>query len=265
MSGRKLLDSPRIDFLIAGAQKAGTTALAQYLSQNPDIYIPAKKELHWFRRHIGFDGTLKDLPIKKYHRNFEGEIGRRICGEASPIYLYWPRCFDLIQQYRADMRLIVTLRNPVLRAYSAWSMERRRGREHLDFMTAITTGRKRVADAPGGFQPVYSYVERGFYAQQIAGIFNHFDRRQVFFLRADEISSDGLLLPRLEAFLGAGAHGYGAITANVMPSSLPAEPDALARAFALLFELYLPDLKQLTALTGLDVSDWIEKPPALGL
>lgn len=36
------------NFLVVGAEKCGTTSLYQYLKQHPDVYLPAKKELHYF-------------------------------------------------------------------------------------------------------------------------------------------------------------------------------------------------------------------------
>ena len=38
----------RLSFLVCGAQKSGTTALAAYLRQHPGIYLPKAKELHFF-------------------------------------------------------------------------------------------------------------------------------------------------------------------------------------------------------------------------
>lgn len=252
----------RIDFIIAGAQKAGTTALARYLSQHPDIFIPVKKEFHWFKRPISFQGGIDDLPVDRFHRHFEGALGRKICGEASPAYLYWPRAAQLISEYRRDIKIVVSLRNPVLRAYSAWSMERRRGREPLGFLEAVTKGRARVAAAEGGVHAIYSYAERGFYSAQIETLLKYFDRGQIFFLRADEIAAASRSLSRLTAFLGAEPHNYRDIRENLMPGSLPVENSAeLESAFQTLFELYADDMSRLSAMTGLDVSDWLAGPP----
>ena len=259
LQGRK---SDRIDFIIAGAQKAGTTALARYLSQNPDIFIPAKKEFHWFKRPVDFEGGIADLPVDRFHCHFAGALGEKICGEASPAYMYWPRAADLIHEYRPDIKLIISLRNPVLRAYSAWSMERRRGREPLGFLEAITTGRDRVASSPGGVHPVFSYVERGFYAAQIEKLFELFDRSQIFFLRADEVAASSRQVSALFDFLRTSPCRLQEINDNLMPGSLPVDNTAEVRAaFEILFNLYKEDIARLTALTGLDVAEWEASPP----
>src|SRR4029077_796503 len=90
--------------------------------------------------------------------------------------MYWNNAPNRIWSYRADMKWILILRNPVDRAYSAWNMERQRGAESLSFEDAIAHEAERCRDALPLQHRVFSYTDRGFYAAQIRRLFNMFGR-----------------------------------------------------------------------------------------
>ena len=74
----------RVDFVIGGTQKGGTSALDSFLRQHPEICMPTtRKELHFFDRED------ENRDYKKYHANFKPNPQQRVTGEASPIYMYW--------------------------------------------------------------------------------------------------------------------------------------------------------------------------------
>ena len=248
----------QIDFTIAGVQKSGTTALAQYLGQHPSLFLPPGKETHYFR--WGLDTAVPtNRPISHLTRHYVTAPAGAQLGDATPVYLYWPHSLNLLHDHNPNMKIIVTLRQPVKRAYSAWSMEYRRGRETLPFSEAIREGRKRVSSAPQGVHLIYSYVERGFYADQITRLIDVFDREQVFILRSDEIEAGHPAMEKLQIFLGVQPVALRRIEANVQPSSLPAATGLMAD-FAHLQSLYREDISRTTELTGMDLSDWMEMP-----
>ncbi len=195
----------RIDFIVVGAQKAGTTALFDYLSEDPAIFLPPEKEVHFF------DDESRDWSsgdYADYHRKFELE-GAKICGEVTPIYMYWPRAMERIRDYNPGIRIVCLLRDPVERAWSHWRMETARGAERAPFRVAIRRGRQRLFEAePWGSHRVYSYVERGFYAEQLARIFDLFPRGQVLVLQNEGLDGEPQeTLQRFNAFVGAPAPG----------------------------------------------------------
>src|SRR3954451_25210734 len=121
----------RVDFVIGGTQKGGTSALDAFLRQHPQICMPeSRKELHFFDREENFARTPK---YRKYHANFRPGAGHRVTGEATPIYMYWDAAPARIWSYNAAMKLILVLRNPVERAFSAWNMETKPGAENVSF------------------------------------------------------------------------------------------------------------------------------------
>jgi len=106
----------RIDFLIAGVQKAGTTSFDRYLRQHPEIAMAKRKEVHFFDKSppTPFAGLNHWL----YHRQFDWKAqsaGAKL-GEATPIYVWWQGAIERIKAYAPDIRLIVSLRDPVERA-----------------------------------------------------------------------------------------------------------------------------------------------------
>lgn len=191
----------RIDFIIIGAQKAGTTALFDHLSDDPSLSLSEVKEVHFFDNEA-VDWAAPDYGA--YHAQFDWS-DQRIRGEATPIYIYWPRSLERIAAYRPDVKLILMLRNPVERAWSHWRMEFSRGAETLPFGDAIRRGRQRLFEAePWGHHREFSYVERGFYADQLERLLGLFDPGQLLILGADELQADpDTVLTRFNAFVGA--------------------------------------------------------------
>lgn len=131
--------SPLPNFLIAGATRSGTTSLYGYLRAHPDVFIPAAKELSFFDRDQNYQQELA-----AYRRHFAGWSGERAVGEASP--MYWVRgmtrdddgqhrfCMEDDAGRRLATRLpnintIISLRDPVQRAYSQYWRNRWLGRE----------------------------------------------------------------------------------------------------------------------------------------
>jgi hypothetical protein len=248
----------QLSLAVIGAQKASTTALALYLQQHPEIYFPPIKETHFFRRPLTPDGPM-ERDISLLNDRFTDAPADSLLADGTPIYLYWPHAISLLKAHNPDMKLVVSLRHPAIRAFSAWSMERRRQREPLNFSAAIREGRSRVADAPFGVHNIYSYVERGFYAKQIERVFEVFEPEQVFVIRSDQVSAQDQRMKDLLGFLEVGAIEFAQIDENVNPSSL-VPTEGLQDDFAYLQDLYSEDLGSLCDMIDVDISDWLSVP-----
>lgn len=124
----------KVNFIIAGTQKGGTTALSAFLNQHPQISFAQVKEVHFFDTDYLFKAPPP--PYHIYHRHFKNKSGC-IFGEATPIYMYWNPAIKRIKDYNPDMKLIFILRNPIERAYSHYIMEYKRDAETLSFSEAI--------------------------------------------------------------------------------------------------------------------------------
>jgi len=116
------------NFLLIGAQKCGTSWLSKMISAHPDIFAPSKKELHFFNKQSNYDrGMLW------YRSLFSGYNGEKAIGESTPNY-FWTTTNEaeieesgrthnvpkLIHEHYPNIKLIVSLRDPVQRAISAY-------------------------------------------------------------------------------------------------------------------------------------------------
>lgn len=238
---------PLVNFIVAGVQKAGTTALYDYLADDPALGLSKIKEVHFFDDE-SVDWSAPDYA--PYHAQFAAN-GPAIRGEATPIYLYWPGSLERIAAYNPDVRLIVMLRDPVERAWSHWRMEYSRGVETQPFSWCIRQGRQRLFEAePWGVHREFSYVERGFYGEQIERLFALFPREQVLILKADDLRDDPSgALERVGDFLGVPRRG--AIEHRDVHVGRDVGGDLGVADVEFLRGLYERDMARLKALTSL--------------
>ena len=176
-------DAPRIGFLIGGVQKAGTSALAGYLSAHPALALPRGKEAHVFDAP-DFDGWDRPRIEREYAAHFAGFGDGRLHGDATPIYLFHETLIARIAAYNPAMRWIVLLRDPVARAISHYRMERARGAERWPLWAALLLERWRLRghrDDFGHGSPLrhHSYVARCDYVGQLATLRAHFPESQL--------------------------------------------------------------------------------------
>ena len=176
MFGKQRRKIERLDFILAGAQKSGTTALHYFLSKHPNITMGDQQEMHFFDDDEKFVGTV-DYDL--LHRHFPRVARSTIAGECTPSYLYWKPAAERIWQYNSKIKLLVLLRNPIDRAFAHWNMQRFKGREPLDFLEAVKEEKIRIAGAPPIEARRFAYVDRGLYAQQLERFFQFFPREQV--------------------------------------------------------------------------------------
>jgi hypothetical protein len=195
---------PRPTFLIVGAAKSGTTSLAAYLAQHPDVFFSRPKEPNYFAL-AGSDGppvgpapqrvlegalynwSRTDWP--SYLALFEGAEGKRAVGEASVRYLYFEDAPQRIRETLPEVRLIALLRDPVSRLYSHYNMNRQILLEPLELAEAVAAEPERIA---AGWGWDWHYVQAGLYARQLRRYFDLFDREQIAIFLYDDFQLDPL-------------------------------------------------------------------------
>jgi hypothetical protein len=242
----------RLDFFIVGAQKSGTTALAAKLAFHPGLCCSSPKELHLFDND-DIDWTMERAPDLAGH--FPGADPDLLWGEATPIYKYWPHAIERLARYNPEAKIMIGLRHPAYRALSHWKKEVMRQAEDLSFAQAISElGRARVNPV----HRVFSYVERGFYAPQIARVLALFPRQNVFFYRMEDLYTDEAAVPRaILAFLGVA----GMIAETGPKYVVPLETSGIAidatAELAHLSDLYHSDIRETARLTGLSLDSWL--------
>jgi hypothetical protein len=243
----------KVNFVIGGTQKGGTSALDSFLRQHPQICMPNDiKEVHFFDREEMFCDRKPDY--EKYHAHFRPTPDQRTIGEASPIYMYWESAPFRIWSYNPQMKWILILRNPVDRAYSAWNMERQRGAEKLSFEEAIAQEPVRCREALPLQHRIFSYADRGYYAGQVRRLFNIFDPEKCLCLLNEDLQAEHEPTVRtVFSFLGVDEsikipqgrvfeHGYDQLLDSDLRSRL--------------MQRFHFDIRELERLLGRDLSKW---------
>ena len=240
-----------IGFVIAGAQKCGTTALAHFLAQHPEIEMASPKEAHLFDAP-GYSSAWTPAEIdERYRPFFEHGAGARVRGEATPIYLFLPEIARELARYNPDLKVIVLLRDPVERAISHYYMEKGREREHLPLWLALLcepfrVRRCRDARAFRSALRTHSYRIRGLYSLQLRNLYRFFDRDRVLVIRSEELlRRHDDVLRRVFTFLGVAEE------MRIAPE-IVARGERGGKAHRLEFWLlrlsYLPELARMRAL-----------------
>jgi len=251
----------RLDFIVAGAQKSGTTALRYFLKKHPQIALPDRQELHFFDDEGIFS---RPVDYELLHRHFR-PIGRvqswllpvrlgPIAGEVTPSYLYWKPAMERIRNYNPLIKLIILLRNPIDRAFAHWNMQRFKDREPLDFLDALKEEPRRIAQPLTIESRRFAYVDRGFYSEQLERVFKFFPREQVRIVKFEDFRDRKQeTLNGIFEFLGVKPlRGVRDKDRNVVPyerAMTPEERKYLSTIFAV-------EIAKLEQMLGWDCSDW---------
>jgi hypothetical protein len=172
------------DFIVIGAQKAGTSSMYNVLSTHPDVHMSSQKEIHYFDAEGRFRRGLSF-----YSSHFEHAPPGKVLGEATPRYLFCEKTPGRIAAVLPEVKLIASLRNPADRAFSAWQMQVVKGSETRPFASA-------VREEP-------NYIEFGRYHRQLSRYLELFPKEQLLVLLFEDLKEepDGFY-SRLFEFIG---------------------------------------------------------------
>lgn len=194
------------NFLFIGPDKAGSTWLYDALRNHSQVYLPTVKELFFFDRYYnnGWDW------YGSYFKNISKE--QRAVGEISHDYLFSPKACERIAHDLPSVKLMVCLREPVERAFSAYLYMVKQGRVRVDFDTAI--------------EQVEELVDHGRYAKHLIPYLETFGRARIHIAVFDDLVSspqkffdeicDFLDIKRMEL--------HQELKDNVLPAARPRSP-----------------------------------------
>ncbi len=169
------------NFLGIGVQRAATTWVYECLKEHPEIFVPEKKELHFFNNNFS-------KGIAWYLDFFASADGFKAVGEVTPNYINIKQAIPRIHDILPDAKLFVILRNPVDRAYSAYRLLNSQFKD-MNFETAVKTS---------GY-----LVKVSLYAEDLERLYKYFSTSQVRIFLYEDIKQDPQsALESLFAFLG---------------------------------------------------------------
>ncbi len=199
---------PKVDFMIVGAQKCGTSALWKYLGMHPQVGMSSPKEAHLFSSPDYCSHWSARQIDERYARWFRHCPQADIRGEATPIYMYFPEVAGELKRYNPKLKIVVLLRDSAERAISNYYMEKARGTEKAPLWLALLAEpwRLRRCSDPrtiGSSARLHSYRARGLYSLQLRNLHRHFPRDQVLVIRTPELADNHqAVLRRIFGFLG---------------------------------------------------------------
>jgi len=181
------------NFLIVGAHKAGTTSLYHYLKQHPEIFLSDRKEGLFFSGLNNFSGIgskeYNKTIIKNfsdYQKLFKNVVSENAIGDISPDYLFfYENSIEKIKKYLGeDVKIIIILRNPILRAYSNYTFYFKLNLENLSFKKALEKEDQRHKS---NLRWAFRYKEIGLYYEQVKKKKKAF--KNILILDFDELKS----------------------------------------------------------------------------
>jgi Sulfotransferase domain len=246
---RKRLE--RLDFIVPGAQKSGTTALYYFLRKHPQIALPDRQEIHFFDDEEIFS---RPVDYKLLHRAVRPTRKTRAIGEVTPSYLYWEPALERIHNYNPKIRLVILLRNPIDRAFAHWNMQRFKAREPLDFLEALREEPRRIATRLTIASRRFAYVDRGFYWRQLERVFEFFPREQVKIVKFETFRDQKQeSLDSIFEFLGVkGRRNIRDKDRNVVPY----QRAMTDKERKYLGEVFAAEISKLEQMLGWDLQDW---------
>ena len=241
----------RLDFILAGAQKSGTTALHYFLTRHPNINMGDQQEIHFFDSDALF---VPEADYEQLHKHYPPLAPSTIAGDCTPSYLYHEPVMQRIWNYNPKIKLLILLRNPVDRAFAHWNMQRYRGREPLDFFDAVREEQTRIAGAPPTEARRFAYVERGFYGGQLERVFKFFPREQVTIVKFEDFQKNQReTLASIFSFLGRKPIRS---VRNKDRNIVPYERAMNWEERVFLYHLFAEDIANVEHLLGWNCSDW---------
>jgi hypothetical protein len=229
-------------FLIVGAARCGTTSMFGALSQHPAVcnpLLPWTREMHYFDNnyHRGLAWYQSQFPLRMRARKAARAVGAEpLAFESGPYYMFHPLAPERIHRDLPGVKLLVLLRDPVERAFSAHAYAVSVGCETESFERALELEESRLAGEAerSVADPAYpslshrhqSYRIRGQYAEQLEHLEDLFGRERIHVVdSADFFADPAPVYDEVLEFLGlprVGRPDFKRLNARPRPAPMPA-------------------------------------------
>lgn len=182
------------NLLIVGAAKCGTSSLHNYLDQHPEIYMSKEKEPRFISSQVTpfplngpRDHEVESWYVKHYEdylKLFEWAEDFPVVGESSADTLYFHKdTIPVIKKYLGDPKIIIILRNPVKRAFSAYQHLVRDLREELSFEEGLKEEPNRIKN---NWELIYHYTAVSFYYDAVKAFLDNFSEVKIILTEDQE-------------------------------------------------------------------------------
>lgn len=175
----------KINFIVIGAQKSGTTTLHKHLESHPEIYVPPEKEAIYFsdkeRLKKGFEWYYAEF--------FKAAKEEHIIGKVTPHYMGYPESAEEIKRHNPEAKIIAILRDPIDRAESQYKMNIKRGLEKREINATIQHCLKpeNLVSSRNNPTELNTYVTWGEYSRILKTFQNSFNENQILVIRTNDL------------------------------------------------------------------------------
>ncbi|WP_040252895.1 sulfotransferase family protein [Psychroserpens mesophilus] len=197
------MKKPNINLFIVGAAKSGTTSLYNYLNQHPEVFFPKVKEPNYYSNIESEDPLVYNKPKEGvfYHNKIINDQAVyfslyntsnkfKIVGDSSPSYLWDIEASKRIYSDFPNAKILIILRNPVMRTFSHYLMNLKSGTEtETDFFKAVKRDETTQPKVWGNGK-VFLYKELGMYHNQVKTYFDTFKKEHIKVIIYEEFFND---------------------------------------------------------------------------
>lgn len=167
-----MADGVPLDFVILGPQKCATTWMYRCLREHPEVYLPDTDAVHYFEMNYHRGGDW-------YGEFFADRDGEPIVGEETASYVRDDAAAARLAEDVPDARLLISVRNPVDRAFSHYWHEKSKGTIDFEF-----------AEVLENYDLFENWVAPGFYHRNLERYLEHFPPEQVKLVYFEDLRAD---------------------------------------------------------------------------
>jgi len=178
-----LFDDKKIDLMIVGAQKAGTTSLLRYLSEHPRINGQITKEFSYFIDDIEYNKDFNTV-FNNYYNNKSAKV---IVAKNAGLYVS-EKGLKRLKKYNPDCKIVFIIREPVSRTISSYKMEVNSGWLKQSFSELPYEIEKHKK---GEYSLMYKlFVKQSLYVENLNLIYKYFDKNNVNVFLFEDLKSN---------------------------------------------------------------------------
>lgn len=217
------MQEKKIDIAIIGVQRSATTSLKHYLRQHPSVNTHIQPECAFFVRDEEYNEGISGL-YNKYFNNADREKKWLI---KNVDILFFEESIQRLKDHNPFIHLIITLRNPVDRAYSAYWFARRRGWEKRNSFEESLHTQPKIKDRL--HLSNISYLDKGVYVNQLEVLFKYFSPDQVKVVLQEDLKQNAAgVISELSGFCNLEAD-FVPVTETVKNSSAMSKSELALR------------------------------------
>jgi tetratricopeptide (TPR) repeat protein len=177
----------KIELMICGAQKSGTSSLLQYILNHPKVIKQSLNELPFI-----IDDDIYSLGFSHSFKNYfhEPKLGETIIVAKNVGVMHSPKAIKRLYDHNPNCKIVLLLRNPIDRAYSNYYYAVRKGEETIqNFEKALEAESARLIENEFKWRHC-AYLDRGNYFKQIEEFLKYFSKEQLLIYTFESFKND---------------------------------------------------------------------------